>query len=195
MAYFTKNQARAAAASKNRKGTYTTASNESLLDSVRRNTEHQFFDVFLSHSINDADLVLGIKTLLEEQGLSVYVDWDTDKRLSRESVTKETAQILRKRMRQSQSLIYIATENSSNSKWMPWELGFFDGYRQDSIAILPLTESENDTFSGQEYLSLYPLVTNSKYTNGIKDVFVEERGKHWKTLKDFGKGYTPWKNY
>jgi hypothetical protein len=187
MAYFTKNQARAAATANNRRSFYNTSSNESLLDSVRKSTEDQSFDVFLSHSIIDADLVLGIKILLEEQGLSVYVDWDTDKQLSRELVNKETAHLLRKRMRQSKSLIYISTTHSSNSKWMPWELGFFDGYSQDSIAILPLTDEENDVFVGQEYLSLYPIVTKNQYNNGIKDLFVEARGSHRNTLKEFGK--------
>ncbi|ASV85984.1 hypothetical protein CES85_2262 [Ochrobactrum quorumnocens] len=33
------------------------------------------FDIFLSHSIKDASLILGIKRLLEEAGKSVYIDW------------------------------------------------------------------------------------------------------------------------
>lgn len=33
------------------------------------------FDVFLSHSLHDAPLILGLKRVLEADGLSIYVDW------------------------------------------------------------------------------------------------------------------------
>jgi hypothetical protein len=41
---------------------------------------------------------------------------------------------------------------------MPWELGFFDGYRPGQVAILPLVRTSGETFEGQEYLGLYPYV-------------------------------------
>ena len=41
------------------------------------------FDVFLSHSTNEAeDILLGVKMFLEDEGLSVYVDKYTDPQLS-----------------------------------------------------------------------------------------------------------------
>ena len=87
-------------------------------------------------------------------------------------------------MKSSASLMYIATENSSNSKWMPWELGYFDGLKSDKVAILPLQDSENQRFEGQEYLGLYPLVT--KYLqNGRVNHYVEEHGSRWSSLGNF----------
>ncbi|MCF5167560.1 TIR domain-containing protein [Pseudomonas congelans] len=154
MAFFTKSEARAAAkrAMKNRGlGDMITESMESSKRATR-------FDIFLSHSINDAELVLGTKVLLEDMGKTVYVDWVDDPELDRSQVNKHTAERLRARMKQCDTLLYIATEHASNSKWMPWELGYFDGHKPDKVAILPVLEKENQKFEGQEYLGLYPTV-------------------------------------
>jgi hypothetical protein len=116
------------------------------------------FDIFLSHSINDQDLVRGVKRLLEDQGHTVYIAWLSDQELDRTHVNKQTADRLRRRMRNCYSLIYIATDNSVNSRWMPWELGYFDGQNGGGVAILPLVDNDGERFNGQEYLGLYPLV-------------------------------------
>lgn len=196
MSYFTKSEARAAAL-KNRgfqKSTGMTSS-RILRESVTAATVTDTFDVFLSHSIADAEIVLGIKQLLEESGLKVYVDWVEDAQLDRRAVSKETAAVLRQRMRQSKSLIYLSSENSNSSMWMPWELGYFDGFKPDGVAIMPVLDNSTDTFKGQEYLGLYPIVQRDTYRDGTPDVFVEERGLRWSTLKQFGRGQPLWSKY
>lgn len=66
------------------------------------------FDIFLSHSSAEPEeILLGIKALLEDFGLKVYVDKYSDPQLSSDNVTRQTAEILRARMRQSQSLLYV----------------------------------------------------------------------------------------
>jgi hypothetical protein len=112
------------------------------------------YDIFLSHSTLDADVVAGVKVLLEREGLKVYVYWAEDGRP--QSVTRATAETLRLRMRKCKSLIYAASDSSPNSKWMPWELGYFDGYSPGHVAILPLVQASGQSFRGQEYLQLYP---------------------------------------
>jgi hypothetical protein len=153
MAYFTKQEARNYAKS-------VTASFESYSSKLESIVESQNyrrqFDVFLSHSIRDAELVLGVANILEKMGQRVYIDWVVDKQLSRDSVTKETAETLRDRMKQSSKLLYLATDNASSSKWMPWELGYFDGLKSGKVAILPLVDYSFSSFKGQEYLGLYP---------------------------------------
>lgn len=196
MPFFTKSEARAAAA-RNR-GLQKSAgmpSGRILKESVASATAADSFDVFLSHSIADAEIVLGIKQLLEESGLKVYVDWVEDAQLDRRAVAKETAAVLRQRMRQSKSLIYLSSENSSSSKWMPWELGYFDGFKPDGVAIMPVLDNPTDAFKGQEYLGLYPIVQKNTYSDGTPDVFVEERGVRWSTLKKFGRGQPVWGKY
>jgi hypothetical protein len=116
------------------------------------------YDVFLSHAFSDADLVLGAKKILEERGFTVYVDWIEDSDIDRSKVTKEIAEQIRQRMKSCKRLVYATSENASKSKWMPWELGYFDGHKPGQVYILPLVENPSDDFQGQEYLSLYPVI-------------------------------------
>ena len=192
--HFTKMEARAAAQSATRLSAARSAGQ--ILESVHANAQDsEAFDIFLSHAIADAELVFGVKQLLEQQGATVYVDWSHDRQLDRSKVNGETAALLRRRMRQSKSLIYLATDAATTSKWMPWELGFFDGYRSGGVAIMPLLDRETDGFAGQEYLSLYPQVTKDKYRNSTTwDVFVEDLNS-WTTLKSFQAGTPHWQSY
>lgn len=119
-------------------------------------TTEDHFDIFLSHSINDAEIVRGAHILLGNLGYTVYIDWIVDQDLDRDEVSRDTAVQLKMRMRQCDSLLYLATENASRSKWMPWELGFFDGYSNGRVAILPVTKDRKHEYKGQEYLGVYP---------------------------------------
>src|SRR3569833_192651 len=143
MEFFTKSEARSAAGKRRQR--LAKSASQILNENNRSVVKQKAFDVFLSHSIKDADLVLGVAVLLEDLGLTVYVDWITDSELECSNVSKETAARLRDRMQQSKSLLYVATENASASKWMPWELGYFVGLRAGG-AILPLLDAPCDSF-------------------------------------------------
>lgn len=158
MAFFTQADARAAAKRAHGHRSIKAVITESL-ESYKAATS---FDIFLSHSSSDAELIIGIKALLEESGRRVYVDWVDDPELDRSRVTKDTAARLRHRMVQSESLFYVATDNATKSKWMPWELGFFDGLKRNRVRILPVLASSNQSFDGQEYLGLYPVVSKDE---------------------------------
>jgi TIR domain len=124
------------------------------------------FDIFLSHAHEDARIIAGVKALLEGEGLTVYVDWLADPQLDRGRVNTETARLLRLRMDHSGYLLYASSSASSNSKWMPWELGYFDGKRGGSIGILPIVAQAGEGFRGLEYLGLYPLVELVSFQRG-----------------------------
>jgi len=120
------------------------------------------YDIFLSHSSLDAEIVSSIKQHIESvMGFSVYVYWINDPSLT-SAVTKANAQIIKSRMDACKSLIYAFTDNSVKSKWMPWELGYFDG-KKNKVAILPISSesTSSDSFLGQEYLGLYPYITKN----------------------------------
>ena len=116
------------------------------------------FDIFLSHSSKDKQLILGVKQLIEDSGYSVYIDWVDDPQLDRANVNAQTADILRTRMKQSKFLVYVDSNNATTSKWMPWELGYFDGYKPNKIGILPIRQKSEGSYIGQEYLDLYPQI-------------------------------------
>ncbi len=138
-----------------------------LTEKAQASAQVEQFDVFLSHSLTDQKLILGIWLSLEDMGYKVYVDWIHDSDLSRDSVTKGTARVLRQRMLSSKSLFFATTTNSSGSKWMPWELGFKDGHNRKA-AILPVSQTDGDSYAGQEYLGIYPYVSRD-LTKGSAD--------------------------
>lgn len=112
------------------------------------------YDIFLSHSSNDAELVEGLRLELKDMGYSVYVDWIEDPELDRSQVSKDTALMLQQRMKNCKSLIYAFSESAASSKWMPWELGYFDGIK-GTVAVLPISLTGKSDFKGSEYLGIY----------------------------------------
>jgi hypothetical protein len=165
------------------------------LESASLESESRPFDVFLSHSVKDADEVYGVKLILEDQGLSVYVDWIDDPKLDRSHVTAQTAGYLRKRMDQCHSLIYIWSSNATTSRWMPWELGYFDGHRgADSVAIMPLMDNESDSFRGQEYVGFYSVVEKDRVSAAIAPgTTINPLTHRWMPLRQFGDLRKQWK--
>ena len=133
-----------------------------LAEEYKSFNSYKTYDIFLSHSSKDSELILGLKKYLEENfKLSVYVDWIEDKQLDRSKVNKKTAETLRGRMKNCKSLIYATSENSigvNGSRWMPWELGYFDGLKRGKVAVMPIQDNRSDEFKGEEYLQLYDLV-------------------------------------
>lgn len=136
-------------------------------------SETKTYDVFLSHSIKDSELILGVKAILEDLGYRVYVDWIEDPALDRSKVTPATAAMLRQRMKSSKSLLYVTTENSEDSKWMPWECGYFDGLKE-KVAIVPVKASQTSTYVGQEYLGLYPYCEKAQSNRGTQVIWVHK---------------------
>jgi hypothetical protein len=142
------------------------------------------FDIFLSHSYQDKEIIPALKIKLEDMGYSVYVDWISDGCISRnKTIDKETASMLQKRMKQSKCLLYATSSNSKNSRWMPWELGYFDGIKNKKVAILPISKNDNnfdDNFKGEEYLGLYQYIDNTRGT-----LYVQENSSIYEKFKDW----------
>jgi len=92
----------------------------------RRLSSNARFDIFLSHRFLDAPYILQLRNYLQLLGYSVFVDWIEEPELDREKVTKKVTAHLNKIMGRSESLLFAVSENSPASKWMPWELGYFD---------------------------------------------------------------------
>ena len=121
---------------------------ESMLMFSEKNT----YDLFISHSFKDKDLITGIYKIFDEAGYSVYVDWIDDSNLDRNNVNEKTALLIKERLKSCKALAYAATVNTPSSKWCPWELGLGDGML-GKVCILPIMESG---YKGQEYLKMYP---------------------------------------
>ena len=119
------------------------AANEQNFSNVRT--------AFLCHSHEDRELAKGIKVILKEEGVSLYIDWE-DQSMP-ETPNQETADRIRNHIKRADIFLFLATANSKASRWCPWELGYANG-EACSIYIL-LTESNGSDY-GNEYLGLYP---------------------------------------
>ena len=149
----------------------------SAKDESRKAIGSKTFNIFLSHSSLDASLVLAIYTVLTSRGYHVYLDRIHDRNLNRQNVTRHTADVIRKRMTQCDSLFVATTSNTPQSKWVPWELGFTDGLTGNA-AILPIVDNIYSSFAGLTYFDLYPTVGDRPSHVWSNDLEITERNGH-----------------
>jgi len=127
--------------------------NESVV--IAKAAHKEYKTGFLSHSSKDSELLPGVLTIIENHGGHVYID-KKDSRLP-DSVTPETAEILRDTIRQCKKMVVLVSSNTKESRWIPWELGLGDEAKTTrNVALFPVVEkSYETTWTQQEYLGLY----------------------------------------
>ena len=108
---------------------------------------------FLSHSHKDSNLALGVQGLLKQQGWNVYIDWQDG--AMPEKTNRQTAENIRGRIQACHRFLFLATENSLTSRWCPWEIGYADNVKEQNQILILLTEDDQGTIHGNEYLDLY----------------------------------------
>jgi len=108
---------------------------------------------FLSHSHRDAELAKGLQAFLQANGWMVYIDWEDTSMPAKPN--RETAQKIKDRIKRLDWFIFLATANSTSSRWCPWEIGYADGVKDiDKIVVVPTRDSSGNNH-GNEYLDLY----------------------------------------
>lgn len=124
---------------------------DEILQSEYDLEKNKRFDVFISHSTKDYKTIIKLKTMLNRQGLSVYIDWIEDREsLRREMTSKETAQAISQRIIHSRSMLVVFSESSLSSTWVPWEIGFAQALGKN-VCLLKLEIVENVP----EYLEIF----------------------------------------
>lgn len=131
----------------------------SIDDAVNRAAQDQrpHYDIFLSQTIREAEIVLGVYDYLTEKGFIVFCDWVDSPEADRSEVTPSNAAFIREAMNTSDTLLFLDTESADQSLWMCWELGWFDG-RRGRVGILPVLSEGTRFYRGREFLGLYPYV-------------------------------------
>lgn len=118
---------------------YNVSAASVLTERMQKQASATGHDIFVSHAFDDREVILGVALTLEDLGYTVYLDWRDDPALDRKNVNRSTTLKLRERMRNSKCLFFATTDNTTNSRWMPWELGFKDG-QNNRTAIFPVQE-------------------------------------------------------
>lgn len=131
----------------------------SIAEALRRATHKRLpqYDIFLSQTIRDAEIVLGVYDLLTSAGYTVFCDWIDAPEADRNQVTPANAGFIRAAMGVSDTLLFLDTQGADQSLWMCWELGWFDGAR-GPVAVLPILVEGERYYRGREFLGLYPYV-------------------------------------
>jgi hypothetical protein len=133
--------------------------NESIASAQTRATADYSWQaettIFVSHSHKDRDLIYPALGFLRSHGVKIYVDW-MDQGMP-DTVSGETAKNLKDRIKQQKKFLVLVTENSKDSRWVPWELGYADPVKgMDHIAAFPVANSTD--FTHNEYLNIYPKI-------------------------------------
>jgi hypothetical protein len=109
---------------------------------------------------------------LESYGVKVYID-KNDPRLPKET-SPETAKMLKDTIKKCNKFVLLVSENSKDSKWIPWELGLADIAKSTSnVALLPIANNYSGaTWTKQEYLGLYDRISKGNFKNSNSEIWM-----------------------
>lgn len=115
---------------------------------------HAWHDVFISHTRTDREEAQQLAEQLRAAGLSVYLD--VDDALVRLH-GRELAEQLKHILGRCHLLLFVFSTRSTESRWMPWELGLAHGLT-GHVLLWPLNAAAARAATRQEYLKLYDTV-------------------------------------
>lgn len=144
------------------------------------------YDLFISHSSTNKELLLRTKSILNSLNFNVYIDWINDKEgLKRTLTNAETAQVIIERLKSSSALMFVYTQDSLKSLWTPWEIGYFHSLKGKICVYYPDDVDDNDI---PAYIKIYPKVKM------VNDKLVLTHNEFKINLKDWLKNYEYEKN-
>ncbi|QIA03840.1 toll/interleukin-1 receptor domain-containing protein [Pseudomonas fluorescens] len=158
---------------------------------LRSNASSGGTSTFLSHSSKDHELLEGAMEVLYNHGARVYID-EIDPEMPPYTST-ETAALLKQRISQTRRFVLLTTENSKESRWVPWELGVADGEKSlVNIALFPASDSTyDDSWTSWEYLGLYQRIVWGKLSGHEKELWMvlDAKANTAVTLSNWLSGY------
>ncbi|WPR71570.1 toll/interleukin-1 receptor domain-containing protein [Flavobacterium sp. NG2] len=140
---------------RNKTRTFSKSITDSLSE-FKKETSAGKTTIFLSHKHDELAELDSAVSFLKRFGVNIYVDWlDTG---MPKNTSGKTAKRIKDKIDECDKFILLATESAIASKWCNWELGYGDAKRYDrNIAIFPI-RNDGDSFSGSEYLQIYPRI-------------------------------------
>ena len=155
--------------------TYTIPQNPQELEYRIQNGKEQGiknFDFFISHSSMDSRDVQKLILYENANGKNVFCDWISDSDyLKRHLLCDATLKVIEWRLKQSEAIIFVRSQNSLNSKWCSYELNYF--YRLDKPMYVIDIENIRDNLFLTKVL--------------VKDLFYIENMESILSMKEIGK--------
>lgn len=133
----------------------------SLYESRKYAKSSSVTSVFLSHSHVDKALVEQAKVFFENLGISVYVDW-ADQTMPEKTSGVTALAIKNQIINANDKFVLLATNAALTSRWCNWEVGIADPFKnpRKKMALFPLAD-DNGSWTGNEYLQIYPRIERS----------------------------------
>lgn len=132
---------------------------EKSADVIRKAQAARKETAFLCHSHKDARLAKSVQAFLLAQGWEVYIDWDDATMPDKPNA--ETALRIKGKIRELIWFLFLATSNSTGSRWCPWEIGYADGVKpHDNILVIPTSDASGT--HGSEYIQIYRHVDSAQ---------------------------------
>jgi len=97
--------------------------------------------------------------MLAENGLELYIDWEDT--AMPETPNRETAQRIKDKIASTNFFLFLATPNSTGSRWCPWEIGCADRTKRHEEIFIIATIDSSGQWYGNEYLQLYRQITEA----------------------------------
>lgn len=132
--------------------------------------------VFISHKHDDLDELKGLLGYLSKNfNVIPYID-SMDNGMP-ENTCAETANRIKQAINGCNKFLLLATNKALSSKWCNWEVGIADKMKlpTNNIAILPMVDSINSLYLGNEYLEIYPYIDSVTDIYGMKRLNVVYR--------------------
>lgn len=126
--------------------------------------------VFISYRHADTQLASSIYGRLKAAGINAYLD-----RLDAESqTTDDITSVITQRIKESTHLIAVVSESTSQSWWVPFEIG------EATITERRITTYQAGHTSLPEYLKKWPIMTRERHL----DLFIQAYRNEGKTTRD-----------
>ncbi len=160
-----------------------TSALESVVEAYSRDSawEKRKTTIFLSHKHDDLEDLRGVIGWLEKKyDVEVYID-SMDKSMPK-NTSGITVSRIKKKIRDCDKFILLATDKAIESKWCNWELGYGDAKKNafNNLALFPMRNSSSSSFyEGKEYLEIYPYIVSrleyvsSKYNLKVNKYYVK----------------------
>lgn len=140
--------------------------NSKMMDAA--SGKHAEYDVFISHSSKNKDLVRKLRQVLEDDyNLSAYIDWEEDAGTNRNDVADK----IKLAMDRSKSLLYVKTSEADDSQWVAWEVGRYDHINNDKIGVLLIDDEKNSASAWKhaEFLKDYQILSKNDFADFVRD--------------------------
>lgn len=153
----------------------------SLEDAELEAVNKRSASVYLSSQGVDAEIVYGALMTLGDFGIISRLSPSMPGKTDSTQIDRDHQEKRLNVMSDCRGLIYLTTTAKSESLWLPWECGFFEG-RKQRIAIFPITPTNSDVYRGVNYLGMYPFIAQYQSQHQRSTLVVKFGAKVYCTL-------------